>query len=195
MTLLFASCDFSLHEAGWRCLCCQTGNPSPFIRFTRAIYFSKRPPTPPSEAFWIFVFFPRFSFASPCLAALPVAFPSPDAFSRAGKTHLGLRGLPVAYYPLGFLWAWVGFLNPGPRADFLVEETHAYKIGEMSLCAPFLAFDPVIQLLSNRILRPPHLQPPASNSWPCAFTPCLEERTGGEGMGGNHLGSFWGSLC
>ena len=39
----------------------------------------------------------------------------------------------------------------------LGKETHAYTIGEMSLCAPFLAFDPVIQLavgspLGERVL-------------------------------------------
>ena len=35
------------------------------------------------------------------------------------------------------------FLN----AIIKMAETHAYKVGEMSLCAPFLAFDPATQQL------------------------------------------------
>eukprot|EP00439_Symbiodinium_sp_Y106_P081809 s301_g20.t3 len=42
------------------------------------------------------------------------------------------------------------FLN----AIIKTSETHAYTIGEMSLCAPFLAFDPVIQLAVGSLLLP-----------------------------------------
>ncbi|CAK9000600.1 unnamed protein product [Durusdinium trenchii] len=51
------------------------------------------------------------------------------------------------------------FLN----AIIKTAETHAYKVGEMSLCAPFLAFDPVIQLLVGTMVLPLF-----SGGWPCA---------------------------
>jgi len=50
-------------------------------------------------------------------------------------------------------WATVaasGLLNAGIRTF----ETRAYAVGELSLCAPFLAFDPVMQLLVGALVVP-----------------------------------------
>ncbi|CAJ1344662.1 unnamed protein product, partial [Effrenium voratum] len=64
--------------------------------------------------------------------------------------------------PRGF-WICLG-VSAALNAVIKTSETHAYKIGEMSLCAPFLAFDPVIQLLVGTLLPVLWGGPPAAFS-------------------------------
>ncbi|CAE7249964.1 HMA5 [Symbiodinium natans] len=106
----------------------------------------------------------------PAASALRKAIATPRAgvavshAEQVGITSL-LQGLAAAVFmvlgtssdvqlslPTTF-WICLGssaFLN----AIIKTSETHAYTIGEMSLCAPFLAFDPVIQLAVGSLLLP-----------------------------------------
>eukprot|EP00435_Cladocopium_sp_Y103_P064769 s322_g26.t1 len=61
--------------------------------------------------------------------------------------HFSFSSLPMVFW---ICLASSSFLN----AIIKTAETHAYKVGEMSLCAPFLAFDPVIQLLVGSLVLP-----------------------------------------
>lgn len=61
--------------------------------------------------------------------------------------NFSFSALPMVFW---ICLASSSFLN----AIIKTAETHAYKVGEMSLCAPFLAFDPVIQLLVGSLVLP-----------------------------------------
>eukprot|EP00434_Breviolum_minutum_P035008 symbB.v1.2.030984.t1/scaffold3546.1/size54311/2 len=94
------------------------------------------------------------------------------ATPRAGKAvshaeQVGMTSLIQGLVAMGFMVLTGNFSCSLPNifwiclasSSFLnaiikTAETHAYKVGEMSLCAPFLAFDPVIQLLVGSILLP-----------------------------------------